>query len=80
MVAYQQTEKLHRRTGSCYKHSITAENSTTRDSLNIKEAFGLWIRFLETGLGRREKKKKLKIIKKGGEWRDRGKLFGKWDR
>ena len=31
------------------------ENSTTRDSLCIKEGFRLWIRFVKTRLGRGEK-------------------------
>ena len=39
---------MHRRTGICYKHSITAENSTARDSSFIKEGFRLRIRFVET--------------------------------
>ena len=49
---------MHRRTGSCYKHSITAENSTAMDSSYIKEGFRLRIRFLETGLGEFDKGKK----------------------
>ena len=40
-----------RRTGSCYKHSITAEKSTASDSSYITEGFRLQIRFVETGLG-----------------------------
>ena len=55
-------KKMHRRTGSCYKYSITAENSTARDSLYIKESFRLWIRFMETGLGRFDKEKR------SGKW------------
>ena len=49
---------MHRRTGSCYKNSITAENSTAKDSLYIKEGFRLWIRFVETGLGGFDKEEK----------------------
>ena len=45
-----------------YKHSITAENSTTRDSLYIKESFRLRIRFAETGLWG-EKKQLRKNVK-----------------
>ena len=45
------------RTGSCYKHHITAENSTARDSSYIKEGFRLGIRFVETELGGFDKKK-----------------------
>ena len=60
---------MHGRTGNCYKHSITVENNTARDSLYIKEGFRLWIRFVETGLG-------LGLIKKkNGKWRGGGKLF-----
>ena len=51
---------MQRRAGSCYKHSTTAENSTSRDSSYIKEGFRLWIRFVETGFGNLEKKKKRK--------------------
>ena len=46
----KKTEELHRRTGSFYKHSITAENSTTSDTSYIKEGFSLQIRFVEAGL------------------------------
>ena len=53
---------MHRTTGSCYKHSITAENNTARDSSYIKEGFRLWIRFVETGLGGFDKEKK------SGKW------------
>ena len=49
------------RTGSCYKHHITAENSTARDSSYIKEGFRLGIRFVETELGGFDKKKKWQI-------------------
>ena len=42
---------MYRRTGSCNKHCNTAENSTARDSLYIKEGFRLWLRFGETELG-----------------------------
>ena len=49
---------MHRRRGCCEKHSITAENSTPRDSLYIKEGFRLRIRFVETGLGEDLIKKK----------------------
>ena len=62
------------RTGSCYKHHITAENSTARDSSYIKEGFRLWIRFVETGFGNLEKKRK-ESSKWGG-----GKLFQKLNR
>ena len=41
-----------------FKHSITAENSTARDSSYIKEGFRLQIRFVETGLGVFDKGKK----------------------
>ena len=51
---------MHRKTGSCYKHHITAENSTARDSSYIKEGFRLPIRFVETGLRGFEKEKKKK--------------------
>ena len=50
---------MHRTTGSYYKHSIAAENSTARDSSYIKEGFILRIRFVETGLG---------DLKKSGKW------------
>ena len=46
----KKVEEMHR-TGSCYKYSITAENSTTRDSTYIEEGFRLQIRFVETELG-----------------------------
>ena len=49
---------MHRRTRSCYKHSITAENSTARDSSYIKEGIRLQIRFVEMGLGGFDKEKK----------------------
>ena len=48
---------MHRTTGSYYKHSIAAENSTARDSSYIKEGFRLGIRFVETELGGFDKKK-----------------------
>ena len=64
-------KKIHRRTGSCYKHSITAENSTARDSYYIKEGFRLPISFMETALGGFEKEKKR------GEWGEGEKLFQK---
>ena len=51
----KETEELHRRAGSCYKHSITAVNSATRDSSYIKEGFRLRLSFVETWI-------------KGGEW------------
>ena len=41
LVAHQRNEEMQRRTGSCYKHSINAENSTARDSSYIKEGFRL---------------------------------------
>ena len=44
-------KEIHRRTGSCYKHCITTESSTDRDSSYIMEGFRLWIRFVETVLG-----------------------------
>ena len=47
----KETEEMYRRAGDCYKHRITAKNSTARDSSYIKESFKLWIRFVETGLG-----------------------------
>ena len=62
---------MNRRTGSCYKHSITAENSTARDSYYIKEGFRLPISFMETALGGFEKEKKR------GEWGEGEKLFQK---
>ena len=55
---------MHRRTGSCYKHNITAGNSTARDSSCIKESFRLWIRFVETKLGRFDEEK-------SGKWANR---------
>ena len=51
----KETEELHRRTGSCYKHNIIAGNSTARDSSYIKEGFRLWKRFVETGVGEGKK-------------------------
>ena len=45
-----ETEEMHRRTGGCYKHNISAENSTTRDSVDIKEGFRFQIMLVETGL------------------------------
>ena len=60
-------KKIHRRTGSCYKHSITAENSTARDSYNIKKGFRLRIRFMETALGGFEKEKKTWRMGRGRE-------------
>ena len=68
---------MHRRTGSCYKNSITAENSTAKDSLCIKEGFRLWIRFVETGLGGFDKEKKRWQM---GNWGGGGKLFQKMNR
>ena len=68
---------MHRKTGSCYKHHITAENSTARDSSYIKEGFRLPIRFVETGLRGFEKEKKRK---KSGKWGGGGKLFQKLNR
>ena len=56
---------MHRRTGGCYKHSITAENSTARDSSNIKEGFRLQIRSVETRLGGFDKEKKKKKVVNG---------------
>ena len=60
---------MHRRTGSCYKHHITAENSTARDSLYIKEGFRLPIRFVETRLEgfEKEKEKEKKVANEEGE-------------
>ena len=46
------------RTGSCYKHSITAENSTARDSLYIKAGFRLQIRLMGTRFEGFDKEKK----------------------
>ena len=46
----KKVEEMHR-TGSCYKYSITAENSTTRDSTYIEVGFRLQIRFVETEWG-----------------------------
>ena len=63
----KETEEMYRRTGSCYKHSITAENSTARDSLYIKEGFKLQIRFVETGLRSEKKLKKECQIGRGRE-------------
>ena len=68
---------MHRRTGSCYKNSITAENSTAKDSLYIKEGFRLWIRFVETGLGGFDKEKKRWLM---GNWGGGGKLLQKMNR
>ena len=64
---------MHRRTESCCKHSITAENSTARDSSYIKEGFRLQIRFVETGWGFGKKNK-------SGKWEGGGKLFQKLNR
>ena len=47
---------MHRRTGSCYKRNITAENSIARDSSYIK-GFRLWIKFVKKGLGEERNKK-----------------------
>lgn len=44
------------------KQGITAESSTTRDSLHIKESFRLRIRFVEMSLG--EGKKRWKRMQK----------------
>ena len=49
---------MHRRTWSCYKHTITAENSTARGSSYIKEGVRLQIRFVEMWLGGFDKEKK----------------------
>ena len=54
---------MQRTTGSCYKHSITAENNTARDSSYIKEGFRLWIRFVEMWFRGFDKEKK-----KSGKW------------
>ena len=67
---------LRRRTGSCYKHIITAENSTTKDSSYFKEGFILRIRFVETGLEEGKRKEK----KEYGEGRGGGKMFQKLNR
>ena len=69
---------MHRITGSCYKHSITTESSTARNSSYIKEGFRLLIRFVEMGLGDLVKEKKWQMGKWGGG--GRGKLFQKWNR
>ena len=58
---------MHRRTGSCHKHCITAENSTARDTSYIKEGFRLRIRFAEKGLGLFDKEKKGTWANGGGE-------------
>ena len=42
-----------------FKHSITAENSTARDSSYIKKGFRLRIGFVESGLGGFDKEKKV---------------------
>ena len=47
-------DELHRR--NCYKHSITAENSSTKESSYFKEGFQLHIRFAEMGVGIGEEK------------------------
>ena len=60
----EETEEMHRRTRSCYKRSIIAENSTARESSYIKEGFRLQIRFVEMGLGGVDKEKK----EKNGKW------------
>ena len=52
----EETEELHRITGSCYKLSITAEKSATRDSSYTNEGFRLQIRFVETEVGGRGKR------------------------
>ena len=70
---------MHRRTGTCYKHCITAENSTAWDSSYIKKGFILWIRFVETGLGWFDEEKKRQM----GKWGGGGKLFQnlkRWER
>ena len=54
---------MHRRTGTCYKHCITAENSFARDSSNIKEGFRLWIRLWKQGWGNLIKKANCQIGK-----------------
>ena len=54
----KETPEMHRRTGSCYKHSITAEKSTAMDSSYIKEGFRLWIRLVKTRLGGFDNQKK----------------------
>ena len=50
---------MHRRIGSCYKHSLAAENTPARDSSYIKEGFRLRLRFMETGLEEFDKEKKI---------------------
>ena len=57
----EETEEMHRRTRSCYKRSIIAENSTARESSYIKGGFRLQIRFVEMGLGGVDKEKKKKM-------------------
>ena len=64
------------RTGSCYKHSITSENNTARDSSYIKDSLRLWIRFVETGLEGFDKEKTWQM----GKWGGGGKLFQKLNR
>ena len=59
MKYIEQTEEIHRRTGSCYKHCINAGNSTARDSSYIRKGFRLQVRFVETGLGWFDKEKKV---------------------
>ena len=38
---------MHSKTGSCYKHSITAESSIAKDSSYIKEGFRLRVKFVK---------------------------------
>ena len=54
-IKIEETEELHRRTGSCYKHSISAADSTTRDSSYIKEGFRYRVSFMKTGVGEEKK-------------------------
>ena len=59
-IKIEETEELHRRTGSCYKHSISAADSTTRDSSYIKEGFRYRVSFMKTGVGEEKKSGKEK--------------------